>query len=182
MIESLSRLPVAVIGAGPVGLTAAAHCLERGLPVKVYEAGAAVAANVRDWGHVRLFSPWEFNIDPAARRILLATGWSEPPADGYPTGHELVEAYLAPLAAAPEMAAIVETASLLEQHRQGEMTRQLAAWAAILAVPTAIAGIYGMNFEYIPELKWRFGYFLIWGVILSVCGGLWYRFRRIGWL
>lgn len=109
MIESLSRLPVAVIGAGPVGLTAAAHCLERGLPVKVYEAGAAVAANVRDWGHVRLFSPWEFNIDPAARRILLATGWSEPPADGYPTGHELVEAYLAPLAAAPEMAAIVET-------------------------------------------------------------------------
>jgi magnesium transporter len=80
------------------------------------------------------------------------------------------------------LAAIVETASLLEQHRQGEMTRQLAAWAAILPVPTAIAGIYGMNFEYIPELKWRFGYFLIWGVILSVCGGLWYRFRRIGWL
>lgn len=80
------------------------------------------------------------------------------------------------------LAAIVETASLLEQHRQGEMTRQLAAWAAILAVPTAIAGIYGMNFEYIPELKWRFGYFLVWSVILSVCGGLWYRFKRIGWL
>lgn len=80
------------------------------------------------------------------------------------------------------LAAIVETASLLEQHRQGEMTRQLAAWAAILAVPTAIAGIYGMNFEYIPELKWRYGYFLIWGVILSICGGLFWRFRRIGWL
>ena len=62
------------------------------------------------------------------------------------------------------------------------MTRQLAAWAAILAVPTAIAGIYGMNFDYIPELKWHFGYFLVWGVILSVCGGLWYRFKRIGWL
>ncbi|MBE7197489.1 MAG: flavoprotein [Parafilimonas terrae] len=109
MSESRSHLPVAVIGAGPVGLAAAVHCLERGLPVKVYEAGASVAANVRDWGHVRLFSPWAFNIDPAARRILLATGWPEPPADGYPTGQELVEAYLAPLAAAPGMAAVVET-------------------------------------------------------------------------
>lgn len=80
------------------------------------------------------------------------------------------------------LAAIVETASLLEQHRQGEMTRALAAWAAILAVPTAIAGIYGMNFEYLPELHWRYGYFAVWGVILIVCGGLWFRFRRIGWL
>jgi magnesium transporter len=80
------------------------------------------------------------------------------------------------------LAAIVETAALLEQHRQGEMTRQLAAWAAILAVPTAIAGIYGMNFEYIPELKWRFGYFFVWSVIISICGGLWLRFKRIGWL
>jgi len=80
------------------------------------------------------------------------------------------------------LAAIVETASLLEQHRQGEMTRSLAAWAAILAVPTAIAGIYGMNFEYLPELQWRYGYFMVWGVIISICGGLWLRFRSIGWL
>lgn len=80
------------------------------------------------------------------------------------------------------LAAIVETASLLEQHRQGEMTRALAAWAAILAVPTAIAGIYGMNFEYLPELQWRYGYFAVWGVIITICGGLWLRFRRIGWL
>src|SRR5438874_4662112 len=56
------------------------------------------------------------------------------------------------------LASIVETASLLEQHRQGEMTRQLAAWAAILAVPTAIAGIYGMNFDFMPELRWQYGY------------------------
>ncbi|APT34575.1 sulfur Metabolism [Methylobacterium phyllosphaerae] len=109
MTDTLSTLPIAVIGAGPVGLAAAAHCLERGLPVKVYEAGQSVAANVRDWGHVRLFSPWEFNIDPAARRILLASGWSEPPREGYPTGHDLVEAYLAPLAATPPMADVVET-------------------------------------------------------------------------
>lgn len=80
------------------------------------------------------------------------------------------------------LAAIVETASLLEQHRQGEMTRSLAAWAAILAVPTAIAGIYGMNFEYLPELEWHYGYFAVWGVIVTICGGLWLRFRSIGWL
>jgi len=80
------------------------------------------------------------------------------------------------------LASIVETASLLEQHRQGEMTRQLAAWAAILAVPTAIAGIYGMNFRFMPELEWRYGYFAVLGGISIICGGLWLRFRRIGWL
>jgi magnesium transporter len=77
---------------------------------------------------------------------------------------------------------VVETASLLEQHRQGKITRQLAAWAAILAVPTAIAGIYGMNFDVMPELRWRFGYFAVIGLIALVCGGLWLRFRRIGWV
>jgi magnesium transporter len=80
------------------------------------------------------------------------------------------------------LATIVETASLLEQHRQGEMTRQLAAWAAILAVPTAIAGIYGMNFDVMPELRWRYGYFAILGVIGLICVGLYARFKRIGWL
>jgi magnesium transporter len=77
---------------------------------------------------------------------------------------------------------VVETASFLEQHRQGAMTRQLAAWAAILAVPTAIAGIYGMNFDIMPELRWRYGYFMVLGLIGLICGGLWLRFRRIDWL
>jgi magnesium transporter len=80
------------------------------------------------------------------------------------------------------LAAAVETAGLLEQHRQGVITRQLAAWAAILAVPTAIAGIYGMNFDYLPELHWRWGYPMVWVLIITICGGLLWRFRRIGWI
>ncbi len=80
------------------------------------------------------------------------------------------------------LASIVDTAALMEAHRQGEMTRQLAAWAAILAVPTAIAGIYGMNFEYLPELRWHYGYFMVLGAIAAICGGLFWRFKRIGWL
>ena len=80
------------------------------------------------------------------------------------------------------LASIVETSSFLEQHRQGKMTRQLAAWAAILAVPTAIAGIYGMNFDVMPELRWRYGYFAVVSAIGVICLGLWLRFRRIGWL
>lgn len=80
------------------------------------------------------------------------------------------------------LVSVVETASLLEQHRQGTMTRQLASWAAILAVPTAIAGIYGMNFDYLPELHWRYGYFAVLGGIGVICMGLWLRFKAIGWL
>ena len=62
------------------------------------------------------------------------------------------------------------------------ITRQLAAWAAILAVPTAIAGIYGMNFDIMPELRWKYGYFAVIGVMFAICGTLYYRFKRSGWL
>jgi thioredoxin reductase len=108
-MNALEALPIAVIGAGPVGLAAAAHLIHRGLPVKVYEAGAAVAANVRDWGHVRLFSPWEYNIDPAARVLLKAHGWQEPPETAMPTGTELYEHYLKPLSKVPTLAGVIET-------------------------------------------------------------------------
>src|SRR5215204_6670353 len=91
-MSSLDSLPVAVIGAGPVGLAAAAHLIARGLPLKLYEAGPTVAANVRDWGHVRLFSPWRYNVDPAAKSLLKAHSWQEPPADAMPTGADLYEA------------------------------------------------------------------------------------------
>ena len=80
------------------------------------------------------------------------------------------------------MTSIVETAALLEQHRQGDTTRQLAGWASILAVPTAIAGIYGMNFDYLPELHFKWGYPVVLAVIFTICGGLYLRFKRIGWI
>ena len=80
------------------------------------------------------------------------------------------------------LGAMIEVAGLLEQSRQGAITRQLAAWAAILAVPTAIAGIYGMNFAFMPELDWRYGYFVVLGAIAAICALLFARFKRIGWL
>lgn len=94
------QLPVIVIGAGPVGLAAAAHLRERGLAYLVLEAGPAVGAAIADWGHTRLFSPWEYNIDDAARRLLETTDWSAPDLQSLPTGQELIDQYLAPLAAA----------------------------------------------------------------------------------
>ena len=77
---------------------------------------------------------------------------------------------------------VFEASNLLEQQRQGVITRQLAAWAAILAVPTAIAGIYGMNFDHMPELKTQYGYFVVLGVISVLCGVLYWRFRVSKWL
>ena len=77
---------VAVIGAGPVGLAAAAHLLARGLQPLVFEAGDAVGASMREWGHVRVFSPWEFNTDPAAVELLERHGWTAPEPTGLPDG------------------------------------------------------------------------------------------------
>ena len=92
-------LPVAVIGAGPVGLSAAAHLLSRGLEPLIFESGAAVGATVRQWGHVRVFSPWEYNVDPVGRGAARRVGLGVARADAYPTGDEIAERYLEPLAA-----------------------------------------------------------------------------------
>ena len=102
---------VAIIGAGPVGLAAAAHILERGLRPIVLEAGTDVAHSVRQWGHVQLFSPWEYNIDRAAARLLGTVGWNSPEPDQYPTGIELVERYLEPLATKTALASHIRTSS-----------------------------------------------------------------------
>lgn len=80
------------------------------------------------------------------------------------------------------LTSVVETSNVLEMQRQGETTRKLAAWAAILAVPTALAGIYGMNFHHMPELSWRYGYYGAVGLMGTVCTILYLRFRRSGWL
>src|SRR5437870_1285531 len=104
-----SSLPVAVIGAGPVGLAAAAHLAGRGLPFVLLEAGQAVGDHVRAWGHVRLFSPWRYNTDPSAVALLEETGWTPPDPDGLPTGAELVERYLEPLAGHPRIAPHLRT-------------------------------------------------------------------------
>src|SRR6186713_1014356 len=99
LMASLDTLPVVVIGAGPVGLAAAVRLLERGLEPLILEAAADVAASPRDWGHVRLFSPWRYNVDKSAVELLEAAGWTAPPPDDLPTGHELYRSYLEPLAA-----------------------------------------------------------------------------------
>lgn len=111
MTEStpITELPVAVIGAGPVGLAAAAHLIACELEPFVLEAGPAPAAAVREWGHIGLFSPWKYNIDQAARALLAPTGWVEPEGDYLPTGAELVDQYLAPLAETPQLREAIHT-------------------------------------------------------------------------
>jgi Pyridine nucleotide-disulphide oxidoreductase len=117
---ALESLPITVIGGGPVGLAAAAHLIARGLPVKVYEAESEVSSNIRDWGHVRVFTPWRYCVDQAATALLKRYGWQLAAADHCPTGAELVSAYLEPLAATPELAAVVETnARVTAISRQG---------------------------------------------------------------
>ncbi|RII19539.1 3-(3-hydroxyphenyl)propionate hydroxylase [Streptomyces sp. YIM 130001] len=91
-------LPVVVIGAGPIGLAAAAHLVGRGLDPLVLETGPTAAASVREWSHVRLFSPWSEVVDPAAEKLLAPTGWTRPDPDTYPTGGDWADAYLQPLA------------------------------------------------------------------------------------
>ncbi len=104
---------VAVLGAGPVGLAAAAHLLERGLEPVVLEAGPTVGHAVRQWSHVQVFSPWEYNIDKAAERLLVETGWNKPQPDAYPTGAELLEHYLEPLATRTRLKDRIRTDSLV---------------------------------------------------------------------
>lgn len=102
---------VAIIGAGPVGLAAAAHILERGLTPIVLEAGTEAGHSVRQWQHVQLFSPWEYNVDKAAARLLAPTGWNSPDPQIYPTGAELLERYIEPLATKTALKDIVRTSS-----------------------------------------------------------------------
>ena len=129
-------LLTAVIGAGPVGLAAAAHLAARNEPFVVFEAGDSIGASVRSWSHVRLFSPWKYNVDAVARQLLEETGWRFPRVrvtaasteaaetgvnlDAYPTGGELVEEYLQPLADLPQIRPHIRLQTrVLSVSRQG---------------------------------------------------------------
>lgn len=92
------NLPTVIIGAGPIGLAAAAHLVEQNQSFILLEAGNEVAHNIRTWGHVTLFSPWRYNINKAAKALLEETSWQEPNLETLPTGHELIDLYLKPLA------------------------------------------------------------------------------------
>ncbi|WP_328404109.1 NAD(P)-binding domain-containing protein [Streptomyces sp. NBC_00390] len=93
-----AALPIVVIGAGPIGLAAASHLVERGLEPLVLEAGDGAGSAVREWSHVRLFSTWAELVDPAAEKLLAPTGWVKPDGATYPTGGDWAEQYLRPLA------------------------------------------------------------------------------------
>ena len=119
-MTSQDFLPVAVIGAGPVGLAAAGHLLERGLEPLVLEAGPTVGAGMREWSHVRVFSTWQYNLDAAAVRLLEPTGWEAPRPTALPYGHQIVTDYLEPLAATPELKNRIRTgARVVAVTRQG---------------------------------------------------------------
>lgn len=107
-----SPLAVAIIGGGPVGLAAAAHLSERNIPFLLFEAGSEVGASISEWAHVQFFSPWRYSIDPAAERLLLASGWNPPDPSIHPTGGEIVAGYLQPLANLPAIRAGIRL-----QHR-----------------------------------------------------------------
>jgi thioredoxin reductase len=106
--------PLVIIGAGPIGLAAATHAHNRGLEAIVLEAGPAAGASVREWGHVRLFSPWSELIDPVADKLLTEQGWVSPSPTSYPTGTEWVASYLQPLA---QLLGATDTVSVRFGHR-----------------------------------------------------------------
>ena len=125
--RSLDTLPVAIVGAGPIGLAAAANLAERGLDFVVFEAGDEIADSMRKWGHTRLFSPWKHLVDPASRRLLEPTGWELPAPQGLPTGSELVEQYLQPLAAVEPIASRIRTGVTVEAITRRGMDRTRTA-------------------------------------------------------
>ena len=132
-------LPIAIIGAGPIGLAAAAQLAARDLDFVLFERGDSIASSVLEWSHVRLFSPWRHLMDPAARRLLEIGGWSAPRSlDAAPSGAELVEQYLRPLAALPEIAGRIRLgAQVTDVSRRGKdrtRTAQRASTPFVLRV------------------------------------------------
>jgi thioredoxin reductase len=141
LVMSASSLPVVVIGAGPVGLAAAAHVLSRNMRPLVFEAGPSAGAGIRRWAHVRMFSPWRYAVDAAAGAILEARGWVRPDGDSYPTGRDVVEQYLQPLAASPELEPFVRFDSrvVAVSRQHVDLMKDVGRSAAPLLVRVATA-------------------------------------------
>jgi hypothetical protein len=126
----MSKPRIAILGAGPTGLEAALAAAEAGSPFTVYEAAPAVAGNIRAWGHVRLFTPWEMNVSPRMRRHLEAAGREIPGGTECPTGRELAEKLFEPLAALPEVAPNLRLGTrVLDIGRQGLLKHEEIATA-----------------------------------------------------
>jgi len=130
-----ARNSLAIIGAGPIGLEAAALALEQGFDVHVFERGE-VGAHALAWGHVPMFTPWRMNIGPASARLLARHGWSAPEPEAFPTGAELAERMLQPLARTPEMKPRVhEHSQVIQAARRGALKGDLIGDPARRAHP-----------------------------------------------
>lgn len=132
-----SELPIAVIGAGPVGLAAAAHLVTQGFEPVVFERGDRVGTTIAQWAHVRVFSPWEYNVDAAAKALLSETGWDMPDPEVVPTGGEIISDYLVPLASLPAIArglhlnAEVKAISRLDRSKLASQDRETAPFVVV---------------------------------------------------
>src|SRR5512147_1581109 len=112
--------PIVIIGAGPVGLAAAAHVLHKGETPLVFQAEASAGAAIQQWGHVRLFSPWKYLLDTEAQALLQDTSWTTPDPEGYPTGQQFLDAYLTPLAQTRQLTPCIRwNTRVLAVTRQG---------------------------------------------------------------
>lgn len=119
-MHSLSNSPVIILGAGPIGLAAAAHLHLQQIPFVILEKGDQVGAAMLEWGHVQLFSPWSYVVDEKARELLKASDWQEPNSEEYPTGKEVVEDYLMPLASLPVISSsLLTNAEVVSVSRKG---------------------------------------------------------------
>lgn len=119
-MENNTTLPVAIIGGGPVGLAAAAHLAQANQPFILFETGKSIGHNLLDWGHVRVFSPWQYNIDKAAKALLTQSGWQAPNDKTLPLGAEIVQQYLQPLANLPQLKPYIHlNAEVVQIGRKG---------------------------------------------------------------
>ena len=148
-ISAPAPYPVVVIGAGPVGLAAAAHLLTRGVTPLVLEAGDQVGASMREWGHIRTFTPWRYVVDPVAEKLLSPTGWSRPDDDTPPTGAQIVRTYLEPLAGALGGDVVRTGARVLAVSRHGldkahSLEREKHPFLVRIATSTGVEEVLAM--------------------------------------